>query len=185
MAATSVPCMGASELVWNCVGASELITMETKFAISWVLVPNISIPNFIHLYTSMGASELVWNCVGASELITMETKFAISWVLVPNISIPNFIHLYTSITELWAIMLLHHFVSACLAALYTFVATILFMSAILAQLDRLFLVFQEQEIDFSPVHPLITSCIKAIEGMKATPSPTLQSFSFYSPGKFH
>ena len=33
----------------NCVGASEMVTMETKSAISWVLVPNISIPNFIHL----------------------------------------------------------------------------------------------------------------------------------------
>ena len=42
-------------------------------------------------------------------MVTMETKSAISWVLVPNVSIPNFIHLYTSITELWAIMLLHHF----------------------------------------------------------------------------
>ena len=42
-------------------------------------------------------------------MVTMETKSAISWVLVPNVSIPNFIHLYTSITELWVIMLLHHF----------------------------------------------------------------------------
>ena len=49
------------------------------------------------------------NFVGASEMVTMETESALSWVLVPNISIPNFIHLYTSITELWAIMLLHHF----------------------------------------------------------------------------
>ena len=51
-------------------------------------------------------------------MVTMETKSAVSWVLVPNISIPNFIHLYTSITELWAIMLFHHFGRACLAALY-------------------------------------------------------------------
>ena len=54
-------------------------------------------------------------------MVTMEMKSAISWVLVPNISIPNFVHLYTSITELWAIMLLHHFGSACRAALELFV----------------------------------------------------------------
>ena len=30
-----------------------MVTIETKSAIIWVLVPNISIPSFIHLYTSI------------------------------------------------------------------------------------------------------------------------------------
>ena len=38
----------------NRVGASEMVTMETISAISWVLVPNISIPNFTAaVYTAL------------------------------------------------------------------------------------------------------------------------------------
>ena len=60
---------------------------------------------------------------------------------------------------------------------YPFVDTLLFMSDILAQLEKLSLVFQEYEIDFPQVQPLITSCIGAIEGMKTTPGLVLQNLS--------
>ena len=64
---------------------------------------------------------------------------------------------------------------ATLVKNHIFVATLLFMSDVLAQLDKLSLVFQEREIDLSRVQPLITSCIRAIEGMKDVPGPALQS----------
>lgn len=37
---------------------------------------------------------------------------------------------------------------------------------------KLSLVFQEHQIELSHVHPLITSCIRTIEGMKDVPGPT-------------
>ena len=64
---------------------------------------------------------------------------------------------------------------ATLVKNHILVATLLFMSDFLAQLDKLSLVFQECEIDLSRVQPLITSCIRTIEGMKDVPGPALQS----------
>ena len=45
----------------------------------------------------------------------------------------------------------------------------------MAQIDSLSLVFQECEIDLPCLQLLITSCIRAIEGMKDVPGPALQS----------
>ena len=47
------------------------------------------------------------------------------------------------------------------------------MSDVLALLDRLSLVFQERNIDFSHVQPLVNCCIRAIEEMNS-PGPALQ-----------
>lgn len=66
---------------------------------------------------------------------------------------------------------------ATLVKSYTFVATLLLMSDALAQLDKLSLIFQERDIDLSRVQPLVSACIKVIQGMRKSPGPALQGLT--------
>ena len=63
---------------------------------------------------------------------------------------------------------------ATLVKTHMFVATLLFMSDGFSQLDKISLVFQEREIHLSCVQHLVSSRIRAVEGMKDSPGPVLQ-----------